>query len=96
MRERFYAAVDMKLIKYGILNRTVCQSKTSYICNFKLYSGKGGNLQNGITEILVSYLRKYLCWQFYNSVDVARYLNTMRGRVYATARINGGLPVILR
>ncbi|CAK9809258.1 PiggyBac transposable element-derived protein 4 [Anthophora quadrimaculata] len=45
-----------KVVKYGILVRTVCEATSGYICNFKVYSGTAGRLQDTVLSILRPYM----------------------------------------
>ncbi|XP_055386165.1 piggyBac transposable element-derived protein 4 [Condylostylus longicornis] len=98
-RLKFRVYNPMKIVKYGILNRMLCESKTGYICNFKLYSGESNNLRNTITEVLAPYLNKWhniYADNFYNSVDLANHLYSLKTRICGTIRANRGLPAVLK
>lgn len=59
-----------KIIKYGLLIRMVCEAKTGYICNFRMYCGEGSRLQETILHLLGPYsnLRHHIYMDNYNSV----------------------------
>jgi hypothetical protein len=77
-----------KIIKYGILVRMVCESKTGYICNFEIYSGKGRKLEETILSILEPY--KNMWYHLYqdNSVEITKKLFENKIRICGTLRSN--------
>jgi len=41
-----------KIVKYGLLVRMVCESKTGYICNMEIYTDQEKKLNNSILSLL--------------------------------------------
>ncbi|KAI4474615.1 hypothetical protein M0802_015530 [Mischocyttarus mexicanus] len=98
-RLRFRTYNPDKIVKYGILNRMICESKTGYICSFILYCGKSVSLENTILELLNPYLNKWhhiYTDNVYNSVKLASTLLLHKIRVCGTIRLNREVPNVLR
>jgi hypothetical protein len=77
----------------------VFESKTGYICNFEIYSGKSKKLEETILSILEPYKNMwYHLYQdnYYNSVEIAKKLFENKIRVCGTLRSNRGVPKSLR
>lgn len=68
-----YYLLVQTLVNYGILSKMVCESRTSYICNVKLYSERGNNMHDTITEVLEPYLDKW----YNTSLIIVWYVYTM-------------------
>uniref|UniRef100_A0A1B0ADZ1 Uncharacterized protein n=1 Tax=Glossina pallidipes TaxID=7398 RepID=A0A1B0ADZ1_GLOPL len=77
-------------MKFQIESRTGCTH------NFKLYSGKGGNLQAIITEVQTAYQNKWhktYADYFYNCGDLAKYLYNVKSRICGIVWLNSGLQM---
>ncbi|XP_026467688.1 piggyBac transposable element-derived protein 4-like [Ctenocephalides felis] len=88
-----------KIVKYGILIRMVCEAKSGYICNLKIYCGNGNSLQSTILDILEPYLNLWhhvYMDNFYNSVNTSLLLLQNKTRICGTIRTNRGLPEELK
>ncbi|XP_050452133.1 piggyBac transposable element-derived protein 5-like [Cataglyphis hispanica] len=88
-----------KLVKYGILVRMLCEATSGYICNFKVYSGTAGRLQDTVLSILRPYMgfhHHIYMDNYYNSVNTAELLLQNSTRICGTIRSNRGLPQNLK
>jgi len=88
-----------KINKYGILIRMVCEARTGYICNFRIYDGKGSRLQETILDLLQPYANLWhhvYMDNYYNSVDTTKVLLKTGFRSCGTIRTNRGLPACLK
>ncbi|KAK2579429.1 hypothetical protein KPH14_002641 [Odynerus spinipes] len=88
-----------KLVKYGILVRMLCEATSGYICNFKVYSGTPGRLQDTVLSILRPYMgfhHHIYMDNYYNSVNTAELLLQNSTRICGTVRSNRGLPQNLK
>jgi hypothetical protein len=84
-----------KITKYGTLVQTVCDSKSSYICNMHVYDGKSGPLTETVSLLLQPCEGKgYHVHQdnCYNSVCLAKELLQKSIQVCGTIRAKCGLP----
>lgn len=83
------------MIKYEILARVVAESKSSYICNMKMYCGEGRKLAEALLNILTPYKDKYyhvFMDNYYNSVDINETLLKYNLRSCGTICVNRGVP----
>lgn len=88
-----------KIIKYRLLVRAVCKSKSGYVINIKIYFGKNEKLQDTILAVLRPVLGKWHhLYQdnYYNSVQNAELLLQKKIRVCGIIRENRGLPIDLK
>ncbi|XP_037935156.1 piggyBac transposable element-derived protein 4 [Teleopsis dalmanni] len=88
-----------KIIKYGLLIRMVCEAKTGYICNFRMYCGVGSRLQDTILNLLKPYCNLWhhiYMDNYYNSVATCEILLQNSFRTCGTIRVNRGLPSCLK
>lgn len=89
----------LKITKYGILVRMLCDSITGYISLFKIYSGSKKPLKNTVTKLLENVTGKWhhlYVDNYYNSVDLAEDLLMKKIHVCGTLRQNRGLPAKLK
>lgn len=88
-----------KITKYGLLIRMVCEARTGYICNFRMYCGEGSRLQETILNLLEPYSNLWhhiYMDNYYNSVATCELLLQHSFRTCGTIRINRGLPLCLK
>lgn len=96
---KFRVYMANKINKYGVLTRMLCESKSGYISNFKIYAEKGITLFETVSSLL-SHCRGL--WHhvymdnFYNSYNMAKELYNDKFGVCGTLRLNRGLPDILK
>ncbi|XP_059531352.1 piggyBac transposable element-derived protein 4-like isoform X1 [Myotis daubentonii] len=87
-----------KIIKYGLLVRMVCESKTGYICNMEIYTGEGKKLNDSLLSLLRPYLdlgHHIYQGKYYGSISIAETLLLHKTRVCGTIRTRG-LPKCLK
>ena len=86
---------SLKIIKYGILVRIVCEASTGYICNLEMYHARGNKLLETLDTVLKPYSNKnhhvYMD-NYYNSVETSEILLKNKIRTCGTIRINRGVP----
>ncbi|CAD1479324.1 unnamed protein product [Heterotrigona itama] len=89
----------VKITKYVILVRMLCEAVTGYTCNFHVYAADGKKLEDTVLTIIEPYEN---IWHqiyqdnYYNSVKMAKILLQNKVRVCGTIRKNRGLPPSLQ
>lgn len=87
-----------KIVKYGVLVRTVSEALTGYICNFEVCAGQGMKLEN-ILRVVEPYKN---LWHhiyqdnYYSSVGLAEIYMRNKVRVCGTIRKNRSLSQYLK
>jgi hypothetical protein len=92
---RFRTSKTGKLVKYGILVRTVCEATTGCIGNMEICTGGSKRLEETKFSLLETYLGQWHhVYQdnYYNSVEIAKKLLLRKKRVCRTTRHNQMIP----
>jgi hypothetical protein len=91
-RLRFRTYNPGKLVKYGILLRTVCGATTGYM---EIYTAEGKKLEVSTFSVLEPHLELWhhvYQGSYYNSVEIAEKLLLRKTLVCGKIRINRGTP----
>jgi len=94
-RLKFRTYNPVKITKYGVLVRMVCEAVSGYVCNMQIYSAEGKKLEEAVLSLLDRNLgQNHHIYQdnFYNSVRLAQSLLDRNVRVCGTMRANRGIP----
>jgi hypothetical protein len=102
----FKQYIPSKPGKYGIKIWTLCDSKTSYVCNMQIYCGRNngeGREQNQGERVVMDMVRgldrsgrNVTCDNFFTSLSLARRLKAVNISLLGTVRKNRGeLPAAL-